>query len=305
MGTNEDDFVEHLITTSTHDTILFFTNKGKVYRAKGYEIPEFSRTAKGIPIINLLGVDKDEWVNAIIPVEEFADDWFLFFTTKQGISKRSPLSSFANIRNNGLIALNLREDDELISVRLTDGSKEIIIGTSHGMLIRFPEEDVRSMGRTATGVKGISLSAGDEVVGMEVLEDDSQILIVTKNGYGKRTPAGEYRVQGRGGKGIKTCNITDKNGSLVSMKAVTGEEDVMLITTGGVLIRMAVNDISTMGRNTQGVRLIRINEDADEAVSTVAKVEKEEEKDEEELTKPLEDANSLPEEEVNGDNSEE
>ncbi|KAF0819276.1 MULTISPECIES: DNA gyrase subunit A [unclassified Cytobacillus] len=305
MGTNEDDFVEHLITTSTHDTILFFTNKGKVYRAKGYEIPEFSRTAKGIPIINLLGVDKDEWVNAIIPVEEFADDWFLFFTTKQGISKRSPLSSFANIRNNGLIALNLREDDELISVRLTDGSKEIIIGTSHGMLIRFPEEDVRSMGRTATGVKGINLSNGDEVVGMEVLEDDSQVLIVTKNGYGKRTPAEEYRVQGRGGKGIKTCNITEKNGSLVSMKAVTGEEDVMLITTGGVLIRMAVSDISTMGRNTQGVRLIRINEDAGESVSTVARVEKEEEKNDEELTKPLEDADSLPEEEVTGDNSEE
>ncbi|MBG9541435.1 DNA gyrase subunit A [Cytobacillus firmus] len=305
MGTNEDDFVEHLITTSTHDTILFFTNKGKVYRAKGYEIPEFNRTAKGIPIINLLGVDKDEWVNAIIPVEEFADDWFLFFTTKQGISKRSPLSSFANIRNNGLIALNLREDDELISVRLTDGSKEIIIGTSHGMLIRFPEEDVRSMGRTATGVKGINLSSDDEVVGMEVLEDDSQVLIVTKNGYGKRTPAEEYRVQGRGGKGIKTCNITDKNGSLVSMKAVTGEEDVMLITTGGVLIRMAVSDISTMGRNTQGVRLIRINEEAGEAVSTVARVEKEEEKDDEELTKPLEDADSLPEEEVTGDNSEE
>lgn len=304
MGTNEDDFVEHLITTSTHDTILFFTNKGKVYRAKGYEIPEFSRTAKGIPIINLLGVDKDEWVNAIIPVEEFADDWFLFFTTKQGISKRSPLSSFANIRNNGLIALNLREDDELISVRLTDGNKEIIIGTSHGMLIRFPEDDVRSMGRTATGVKGISLSDGDEVVGMEVLEEGTQILIVTKNGYGKRTPAVEYRVQGRGGKGIKTCNITDKNGSLVSMKAVTGEEDVMLITTGGVLIRMAVSDISTMGRNTQGVRLIRLNEDAEEAVSTVAKVEKEEEKDEEELTKPLEDAKSLSEEEVNGDNEE-
>ncbi|MCM3707408.1 DNA gyrase subunit A [Cytobacillus firmus] len=305
MGTNEDDFVEHLITTSTHDTILFFTNKGKVYRAKGYEIPEFNRTAKGIPIINLLGVDKDEWVNAIIPVEEFADDWFLFFTTKQGISKRSPLSSFANIRNNGLIALNLREDDELISVRMTDGSKEIIIGTSHGMLIRFPEEDVRSMGRTATGVKGINLSNGDEVVGMEVLEEDSQVLIVTKNGYGKRTPAEEYRVQGRGGKGIKTCNITDKNGSLVSMKAVTGEEDVMLITTGGVLIRMAVSDISTMGRNTQGVRLIRINEEAGEAVSTVARVEKEEEKDDEELTKPLEDADSLPEEEVTGDNSEE
>lgn len=297
MGTNEDDFVEHLMTTSTHDTILFFTNKGKVYRAKGYEIPEFSRTAKGIPIINLLGIEKDEWVNAIIPVEEFVDDWFLFFTTKRGISKRSPLTSFANIRNNGLIALNLREDDELISVRLTDGSKEIIIGTSNGMLIRFPEEDVRSMGRTATGVKGISLGKEDEVVGMEVLEENTEILIVTKNGYGKRTPSEEYRIQGRGGKGIKTCNITEKNGSLISMKAVTGEEDIMLITTGGVLIRMAIGDISTMGRNTQGVRLIRLDENLDEFVATVAKVEKEEDKPEEELTKPLENAESLPIEE--------
>ncbi|MBN6889945.1 DNA gyrase subunit A [Cytobacillus horneckiae] len=297
MGTNEDDFVEHLITTSTHDTVLFFTNKGKVYRAKGYEIPEFSRTAKGIPIINLLGVEKDEWVNAIIPVEDFVDDWFLFFTTKKGISKRSPLSSFAHIRNNGLIALGLREDDELISVRLTDGKKEIIIGTKAGMLIRFPEEDVRSMGRTATGVKGISLSEDDEVVGMEVLEENSEILIVTKKGYGKRTPAEDYRVQGRGGKGIKTCNVTDKNGTLVSMKAVTGEEDLMLITTGGVIIRMAVNDISTMGRNTQGVKLIRLDESLDEFVSTVAKVEKDDEKSEEELTKPIENAEELPEEE--------
>lgn len=275
MGTNEDDFVEHLITTSTHDTLLFFTNKGKVYRAKGYEIPEFSRTAKGIPIINLLEVDKGEWVNAIIPVEEFVDDWFLFFTTKEGISKRSPLSSFANIRNNGLIALNLREGDELISVRLTDGNKEIIIGTKDGMLIRFPETDVRSMGRTATGVKGITIDQKDEVIGMEVLEESADILIVTKNGYGKRTPAIEYRIQGRGGKGIKTCNVTEKNGDLVAMKAVTGEEDLMLITTGGVIIRMATSDISTMGRNTQGVKLIRLDENENEFVSTVAKVEKE------------------------------
>lgn len=279
MGTNEDDFVEHLITTSTHDTILFFTNKGKVYRAKGYEIPEFSRTAKGIPIVNFLEVDKDEWINAIIPVEEFDDNWFLFFTTKEGISKRSPLSSFAHIRNNGLIALNLREGDELISVRLTDGSKHIIIGTKNGMLIRFPETDVRSMGRTATGVKGISLDEGDEVIGMEVLEENNDILIVTKNGYGKRTPASEYRVQGRGGKGIKTCNITEKNGNLVAMKAVTGEEDLMLITTGGVLIRIDVGGISVMGRNTQGVKLIRLEEDENEYVATVAKVEKEEEKE--------------------------
>lgn len=288
MGTNEDDFVEHLITTSTHDTILFFTNKGKVYRSKGYEIPEYGRTAKGLPIINLLEVDKGEWVNAIIPVEEFVDDWFLFFTTKQGISKRSPLSSFAHIRNNGLIALNLREDDELISVRLTDGSKEIIIGTKDGMLIRFPETDVRSMGRTATGVKGISLGATDEVVGMEVLEENTDILIVTRNGYGKRTPASEYRIQGRGGKGIKTCHITDKNGDLVSMKAVTGEEDLMLITTGGVLIRIAVEGISSMGRNTIGVKLITIKEN-DEFVATVAKVEKEE--DEEELPENEEGSN--------------
>ncbi|UYZ22076.1 DNA gyrase subunit A [Mesobacillus jeotgali] len=280
MGTNEDDFVEHLITTSTHDTILFFTNKGKVYRSKGYEIPEFSRTAKGIPIINLLEIEKGEWVNAIIPVSEFVDDWFLFFTTKEGISKRSPLSSFANIRNNGLIALNLREGDELISVRMTDGSKEMIIGTKNGLLIRFPETDVRSMGRTATGVKGITLSDDDEVVGMEVLEETTEILVVTKNGYGKRTPSEEYRRQGRGGKGIKTCNITDKNGDLVTMKVVTGEEDLMLITTGGVLIRIPVSSISMTGRNTQGVKLISLNKAENEYVATVAKVDKEEEKPE-------------------------
>ncbi|WP_174734641.1 DNA gyrase subunit A [Mesobacillus harenae] len=282
MGTNEDDFVEHLLTTSTHDTLLFFTNKGKVYRSKGYEIPEFSRTAKGIPIINLLGVEKGEWVNAIIPVHEFVDDWYLFFTTKEGISKRSPLTSFANIRNNGLIALNLREGDELISVRLTDGEKEIIIGTKKGLLIRFPETDVRSMGRTATGVKGITLSKDDEVVGMEVLEESAEILIVTRNGYGKRTPSIEYRIQGRGGKGIKTANITEKNGDLVTMKAVNGEEDLMLITTGGVLIRIPVSSISMTGRSTQGVKLISLDKTLNEHVATVAKVDKEEEKLEDE-----------------------
>ncbi|UXH42932.1 DNA gyrase subunit A [Rossellomorea vietnamensis] len=283
MGTNDEDFVEHLLTTSTHDTILFFTNKGKAYRAKGYEIPEFSRTAKGLPIINLLGVEKDEWINAMIRVEEFVDDWYLFFTTKQGISKRTPVSDFANIRTNGLIAINLRENDELISVKLTDGEKDMIIGTKQGMLIRFPETDVRSMGRTATGVKGINLSDDDIVVGMEILEDKSDVLVVTVNGYGKRTPASEYRVQTRGGKGLKTCNVTERNGELVSVKAVTGEEDLMIITAHGVLIRMDVNDISTTGRNTQGVKLIRLQES--EFVSTVAKVEKE---DEEETEAPLE-----------------
>lgn len=289
MGTNEDDFVEHLLTTSTHDTILFFTNKGKVYRAKGYEIPEFSRIAKGIPIINLLGIEKDEWINTMIRVEEFVDDSFLFFTTKRGISKRTPLTDFANIRTNGLIAIHLREEDELISVKLTDGDRDIIIGTKNGMLIRFPEVDVRSMGRTATGVKGITLSGDDEVVGMEILDESNDVLIVTINGYGKRTTASEYRIQSRGGKGLKTCNITEKNGGLIAVKTVTGEEDLMLITAGGVLIRMAVGDISQLGRNTQGVKLIRLGED--EHVATVAKVEKEEETSEAEDT--AEDASEL------------
>lgn len=276
MGTNEDDFVEHLLTTSTHDTLLFFTNKGKVYRAKGYEIPEYGRTAKGIPIINLLEVEKGEWVNAIIPVQEFKEDWYLFFTTKHGISKRSPLSSFANIRNNGLIALSLKEGDELISVKLTDGTKHIVIGTKNGMLIRFPETDVRSMGRTATGVKGITLGKDDEVIGMELVTEGSEILIVTRNGYGKRTHEKEYRVQSRGGKGIKTCNITEKNGPLVAVKTVNGDEDLMIITASGVIIRMAVSDISQTGRNTQGVKLIRLEANENEYVSTVAKVEREE-----------------------------
>ncbi|WP_282033540.1 DNA gyrase subunit A [Metabacillus indicus] len=282
MGTNEDDFVEHLLTTSTHDTILFFTNKGKVYRTKGYEIPEYGRTAKGLPIINLLEIEKGEWVNAIIPVSEFADDWSLFFTTKEGISKRSPLSQFANIRKGGLIAVNLREADELISVRLTDGTKHIMIGTKKGMLIRFPETDVRSMGRTATGVKGITLDADDEVVGMEILEEDADVLTVTRNGFGKRTPAAEYRVQSRGGKGIKTCNVTEKNGTVISVKPSTGEEDLMLITASGVLIRMAIDSISTTGRNTQGVKLIKLG--GEEHVATVAVVEKEELEPEEDLT---------------------
>lgn len=280
MGTNEDDFVEHLISTSTHDTILFFSNKGKVYRAKGYEIPEYGRTAKGIPIINLLEVEKGEWINAIIPVSEFDDESYLFFTTKHGISKRTPLSQFANIRNNGLIALSLRDEDELMAVRLTDGNKQMIIGTKNGLLIRFPETDVRQMGRTAAGVKGITLTDDDVVVGMEILEEDYHVLIVTEKGYGKLTPASEYRVQSRGGKGLKTCKITENNGSLVTVKATTGEEDLMIITASGVIIRMDIKDISTTGRVTQGVRLIRLGEQ--EHVATVALVEKDEENDTEE-----------------------
>lgn len=291
MGTNEDDFVEHLITTSTHDTILFFTNKGKVYRAKGYEIPEFSRTAKGLPIINLLGIEKGEWINTIICVEEFLEDWYLFFATKHGVVKRTPVSAFANIRTNGLIALNLREHDELISVKLTDNTKDIVVGTKKGLLIRFHETDVRSMGRTATGVRGINLANDDEVIGMEILEEDHDVLVVTKNGFGKRTPAADYRIQSRGGKGIITCNITERTGTVVAVETVKGDEDLMLITAGGVLIRMSVEDISVLGRNTQGVILIRL--DDEESVATVAKVEK---------TEGLEEISTTPsDEEITGE----
>lgn len=293
MGTNEDDFVEHLVSTSTHDTVLFFTNKGKVYKVKGYEIPEFGRTAKGIPIINVLQIEPDEWVNAVITIEQFSDDWYFFFTTKYGISKRTSLSQFANIRKGGLIALNLREGDELISVRLTDGNKHIMIGTRNGYLIRFPEDQIRSMGRISAGVKGISLRGDDEVISMEILEEGSRILNVTSKGYGKQTPEAEYRVTNRGGKGIFTCNVTEKTGHVVAVKAVTGEEDMMLITVAGVLIRIPVGGISETGRNTQGVRLIRLHDEEEVATVTILeRDEDEEESDDEEVineeTKPAE-----------------
>ena len=272
MGTNEDDFVEHLLYTSTHDTILFFTNKGKVYRKKGYQIPEYGRTAKGLPLVNLLEIGKEEKVTAVIRVNEFKEDAFFFFTTREGVSKRTPVTNYANIRQNGLIAISLREEDELISVKLTDGNKEMVIGTRDGALIRFPETDIRSMGRTASGVRGIRLREGDAVVGMEILDPNDNVLVMTEKGYGKQTKESEYRVQSRGGMGIKTCQITDKNGPLVAVRTVNGTEDIMLITVNGILIRMDVNDISTTGRSTQGVRLIRLGED--EIVATVAKVKK-------------------------------
>lgn len=280
MGTNEDDFVEHLLFTSTHDTILFFTSKGKVFRAKGYEIPEFGRQAKGLPIVNLLNVDKGEKVTSMIRVAEFKEDAYFIFTTKMGVTKRTPVDQFANIRTNGLIAITLREDDDLMSVHLTDGTKEIIIGTRDGMLVRFKEDDIRSMGRTAAGVRGIKLREGDHVVGMEIIEPGQEILVVTENGYGKRTPEEEYRLQSRGGLGLKTIQITEKNGKMCAVKAVNGTEDIMLITINGMLIRMDVNDISVIGRSTQGVRLIRLAED--ELVATVARVKKDDDSLEEE-----------------------
>ncbi len=277
MGTNDDDFVEHLLNTSTHDTILYFTSRGRVFRTKGYQVPEFSRTAKGLPIINLLGVDKDEKVTAMIPVSKFEDDKFLFFATRNGVVKRTPISNFANIRSNGLIALTLRGDDELIEVKMTTGDENIVIGTKKGMLIRFNEKDIRTMSRLAGGVRGIRLREGDSTIGMDTVREGDEILVVTEKGFGKRTNESEYRIQTRGGYGLKTLQVTERNGLLVSMKTVDGTEDLMLITINGILIRMDIHDISVIGRSTQGVRLIRLGED--ELVATVAKVEKNDEEE--------------------------
>ncbi|PWA12072.1 DNA gyrase subunit A [Pueribacillus theae] len=292
MGTNEGDFVEHLFTTLTHDTVLFFTNKGKVYRLKGYEIPDFGRTAKGIPIINLLQIEKDEKITAVIPIREFTENWYLLFVTKHGLTKRTELPAFANIRKGGLIAIHFREDDELIAVKLTDGNRDVIIGTRKGMAIRFHEKDVRSMGRTASGVRGIRLHGNDEVVGAGIVQDNQDVLIVTEHGYGKRTPVEEYRVQSRGGRGIKTVNITERNGMVSSLKTVSEEDDLMIITESGVLIRTAVSGVSQMGRNTQGVRLIRLEEG--EKVGTVAQVNIDDDSDEHTGD------NDMPEEHPNG-----
>jgi DNA gyrase subunit A len=272
MGTKVDDFVEHLFVTNTHHFLMFFTNKGKVYKLKAYEIPELGRAARGTPIINLIQIEQGETVNAVIPVEGFEGEQNLFFATKLGVVKKTPLIDYINVRKGGLIAITIREDDELIGVRLTDGQKEIVMGTSLGMSIRFSEVNVRSMGRSATGVRGIRISDKDYVIDMDVVDENDDVLIVTAKGYGKRTPMAEYRIQTRGGKGVKTLNVTQKNGDVVGLKVVRDDEDLMIITALGVLIRTSMSGISTMGRNTQGVRLINIK-DTDE-VATVARVEK-------------------------------
>lgn len=274
MDTKESDFVEHLFVSNTHQYLMFFTDKGKAYRLKAYEIPDLSRTARGTPIINLIQIEQGEKISAVIPVEDFNAPLNLFFATEQGIVKKTPLEDYANIRKVGLIAICLREDDKLIGVRLTDGNKEIVMGTRDGMSIRFPEGDVRPMGRSATGVKGIQLADEDAVIDMDIIDPASSVLIVTSKGYGKRTPVEDYRVQTRGGKGIKTLNITAKNGPVVGLKVVNEDEDLMIITAQGTIIRMSIDGISEMGRNTQGVRLINIKED--DEVSTVTRVQKSE-----------------------------
>lgn len=280
MDTKDNDFVEHLFVTNSHHYLMFFTDRGKAYRLKAYEIPELGRTARGTPIINLIQIEQGETVNAVIPVERFDEDKYLFFATRSGVVKKTPIEDYINIRKGGLIAVNLREDDILIDVKLTDGNQEVIMGTAQGMSIRFPESDVRSMGRAATGVKGITLDQDDQLIGMDVIVPEQDILIVTTKGYGKRTPASEYRIQSRGGKGIKTINVTDKNGPVVGLKVVKDEEDLMIITASGTLIRTSMEGISTMGRNTQGVKLINIRED--DSVATVCRSDKTEEEPEEE-----------------------
>ena len=280
MSTREEDFAEQVFVTCTHNQLLFFTNKGKVYMKKCYQIPEAGRTAKGTAIVNMLNLDPDEKISAVFPIEsEIEKDSNLMIVTKRGVVKKTPFTEYSNIRQNGLKAVNLRDDDELISVMETDGSKQIIVGTRDGMSIIFSEEDVRPMGRVATGVRAIKLRAGDSVVDACISEKDKQILVITEKGYGKRTLASEYRLQSRGGIGLKSMNITDKTGKLCGLKVVDGTEDIMLINDAGVVIRMSVEEISLIGRSTQGVRLMRVDDDT--KVVCVAKIVETENDDEE------------------------
>ncbi|MGU7919137.1 DNA gyrase subunit A [Streptococcus suis] len=262
-GVKDDDFVRELVSTSTHDRLLFFTNKGRVYRLKGYEIPEYGRTAKGLPVVNLLKLEENEAIQTIINVTKDQEaDSYLFFATRQGVVKRTSVSEFANIRQNGLKALTLKDEDELINVFLTNGHADVIMGTKLGYSVRFAEEDVRNMSRIATGVRGIKLREGDQLVGATMVSDDQEVLVLTEKGFGKRTPASEYPTKGRGGKGIKTLKVAEKNGSLAGLTTVSGDEDIMVITDTGVIIRTSVANISQTGRSTMGVKVMRLNDEA-------------------------------------------
>lgn len=275
MGVHDDDFIDQMVSSSTHDTLLFFTNTGRVYRLKGYEVPEYSRTAKGIPVVNLLGLDSDESIQTVISVQGDASESedYLFFTTRQGVVKRTPVSDFGNIRTSGLRAINLRDEDELINVLVANGESNILIGTHNGYAVSFNSTAVRSMGRTAAGVRGINLRDDDYVIGAQALEDDKYVLVITENGYGKKTPVSEYPIKGRGGKGIKTAQITEKNGPVAGIAVVDNDEDIMLTTNMGVMIRFSVDTVSETGRATQGVRLIRL--DGDSKVATFTTVDPE------------------------------
>lgn len=295
-GVNDDDFVKELVSTSTHDTLLFFTNKGRVYRLKAYEVPEYGRTAKGLPVVNLLKLDEEETIQTIIKAKRAdIEGKYFFFTTRQGLVKRTNASEFHNIRQNGLRALNLKEGDELINVLMTNGQEDIIIGTRLGYSVRFNESSIRQMGRSATGVRGVKLRDQDLVVGAARITDDQEVLIITENGYGKKTLASEYPTKGRGGKGIKTANITAKNGPLAGLVTVSGQEDIMIITNKGVIIRTHISDVSQTGRATLGVKVMRLDQDA--KIVTFALVNPEE--DEPELAEEQKVKLDSPSEEMN------
>ena len=277
MSINEEDYVECLISCTTHDYVLFFTNNGKVYRLKGYEIPEYSRQSKGLPIINLLSLDKDEKITSLLKISNEENYKYLVFATKSGIIKRTNISEFDNIRNNGKKFITLKENDELISVKKTTGENDIMMAASNGRMVRFEEKNIRVLGRNAAGVRGINLD-DSYLVGMEIANPDQEVLVISEKGYGKKTPVDEYRITNRGGKGVKTINITDKNGNLVAFRTVGSNEDVMIMTNVGTIIRLDVDKISTMGRVTQGVRLINLKDN--QVVSSVAIIEKIQENEE-------------------------
>ena len=283
IKTNENDDVSFILPTSTHNHLLFFTNKGRVYTIKGYQIPECSRISKGIPLVNTLQFQPDESLAAVTTVKSLDDDLsYLFFVTKKGVVKRTVLSQFKNIRTNGIIAINLSDDDELLQVEVTDGSREIVLGASNGKAIHFNENDVRPIGRSAAGVRGMSLGPADKIVGAAIVTDEyNQILVVTEKGFGKRSTIDEYRLQGRGGSGVKTLNVTDKNGALVALKSVNDMQDLIITTDKGVIIRMHISDISQTGRATQGVKLIRLKDD--QSIATVAVVAHQEEENSEDV----------------------
>ncbi len=290
MATNEEDFVEHLINSTTHDYILMFTNKAKVYRVKGYEIPEFSRQSKGLPIVNLLSLEKDEKITSLLKISNEDESKYLAFATKSGLIKRTNISEFDNIRTNGKKFITLKDDDELVSVKKTSGEDDILIASSGGRMVRFNESCIRVMGRGASGVRGINLGEDGHLVGMEIAVPGVDVLVVTEKGYGKKTPVDEYRITNRGGKGVKTLNTTDKNGSIVSFKTVDNDKDLMIITDTGIVIRLAVDKISTMSRVTQGVRLINLKEN--QYVSSISVIDKNNEEEQENNQVPVDELNN-------------
>ena len=278
LTTNDEDFVEHLINLSTHDYIMFFTNKGKVYRLKGYEIPEFSRQSKGIPVVNLLQIEKDEKINSIIKIDKEEQAKYLLFATKKGIVKKTLLSEFDNIRTSGKLCINLKDNDELLDVKKTNGENIILLGSDKGRMVKFLENEIRSMGRTATGVKGINLENGSCICA-EVVNEESIILLVTENGYGKRTKVCDFRQTKRGSKGVKSLNITEKNGNLVSAKVAEEDKDVIIMTNAGITIKLPIEQISLLGRVTQGLRLISLRNN--QKIATISIVDKTEEEESE------------------------